>query len=101
MYYDLYNGRHLSRTAVIPVFGGNLRLIVVLHVDLGLGELSRRDLSSKQDIDLSVRTSSKLWQGEESDDETDDGGTSPDKSALSSQVPTGRVEHLRGDCGEG
>ena len=43
------------------MFGGTLRLIVILHVDLGFGEFSRRDLSSKQDIDLSVRTSSKLW----------------------------------------
>jgi hypothetical protein len=92
---DIYSKR------LCPRLLGLLRLIVVLHVDLGLGELSRRDLSPKENIDLSVRTSSKFWQGEECSDEADDGSTSPDKSALSGQIPTGRIEHLRSDCGEG
>jgi hypothetical protein len=72
-------------------------LLVVLDVEHCRSKLSSRDLSLEQDINLSVRSVLELGKAKESDDKADSGGTAPNVPTLPSEVPPGRVEHLRSD----
>jgi len=63
-------------------------------LDLGGLELPCWDLGLEKDVQLSVRTSLGLGQSEESPDQTDGSGGSPEVTGLGSKVPCGRVQHV-------
>lgn len=71
-------------------------LLVVLRVNNGRFELSGRNFAVEQDIALTVRAVLELREEEEGHNEANASSTTPDVTALSRQVPSRWVEHLRG-----
>lgn len=71
-------------------------LLIVLRVNNGRFELSGCNCAVEQNITLAVRAVLELWEEEEGHNEADGSSTTPDVTALSRQVPSCWVEHLRG-----
>lgn len=76
-------------------------LLVLVYVDDSLLELPGGDLALEQDIRLTVRAMLKLRQEEVSHNPANARRTSPDVAALSREVPSVGVEHLRGEVDHG
>jgi len=71
-------------------------LVVVLDIDDGLLELSRRDLAVEQNVQLAITPTLEFRQAKKCASETDSSSATPDISALACKIPTSRVQHLTG-----
>ena len=76
-------------------------LIVVLDVNDGRLELPGGNSAVEQDVDFTVRAVLELRKEEEGRDPADASGTSPDVTALACEIPSGRIEHPRGQIDHG
>jgi hypothetical protein len=76
-------------------------LLVVFDVEDGRLELPGGNLVVEQNVDLTVRAVLELRKEEVGHHPADASGTSPDVTALACEIPSGRVEHLRGQIDHG
>jgi hypothetical protein len=63
-----------------------IHLLVVLDIDDSRLPLASRDMALEQDVDLAVRAALHLRQEEVCHNETEETGSSPDVTALSTEV---------------
>ena len=90
-----------AHKAVLLLLISHHTLLVLLDVNNSRLELPGRNLAIEQDVHFTVRAVLELRKEEESHDPADASGSSPDVTALACQVPSGRVEHLRGEVDHG
>lgn len=76
-------------------------LLVVFDIDNSMFELPGRNPAIEQDITLTVRAVLEFGQKQERHDPADKSGAAPDITALACEIPSGRVEHLRGEIDHG
>jgi hypothetical protein len=85
----------VSSAAFYINFLTNRTLLVLSDINDGRLELPSGNPTVEQDIEFTVGATLKFRKAEVRGDEADTGCASPDVTALASQVPAGRVEHLR------
>lgn len=71
-------------------------LLIILNVNNGRLELPSRNFAIEQNVAFTVRAVLELRKKEVGHHPADASGTSPDVTALACEVPSCRVEHLRG-----
>jgi hypothetical protein len=76
-------------------------LLVILDVNNSRLELPGRDLAIEQDVAFTVRAVLELRKEEVGHHPADASGASPDVTALACEIPSCRVEHLRGEIDHG
>lgn len=101
-YLKVSSEKHVSTThsctnnATQASTNSNFHLLVVFDIDDRLLPFASRDTTLEQNVDLTERPVLHLWNPDPSHDSTDQGGASPDVTALAAQVPFISVEHVAG-----
>ena len=69
-------------------------LLIIINIDHGLLPLACWHSALEQDINLTVRSALHLRKTPPGECQTDEGGTTPDVTALATEVAARRVEHV-------
>lgn len=74
-----------------------ITLLILVDTNDSRTKLPRRDLAIKQDVRLAVRAMLELRQPEVRRDPANQSSAAPDVAALSSEIPSRGVKHLRSE----